>query len=85
MDSARDGGALSFANTPRPFPPVHRLAATLGLLIFQSPHHEAIKSLLEVLEVVDVLKGKELLVEQLAGAGKKDVEQLLREVEQLCA
>lgn len=68
-----------------PLPPVHRLAATLGLLIFQSPHHEAIKSLLEVLEVVDVLKGKELLVEQLAGAGKKDVEQLLREVEQLCA
>jgi hypothetical protein len=61
------------------------LTATLGLLLFQSPHHEAIKGLLEVLDVIDVLKGKELLVEQLAGSGKKEVEELLREVEQLCA
>lgn len=38
-----------------------------------------------MLEVVDVLKGKELLVEQLASVGKKEVEELLREVEQLCA
>lgn len=38
-----------------------------------------------MLDVVDVLKGKELLIEQLAGSGKKEVEELLREVEQLCA
>lgn len=61
------------------------MTATLGFLLFQSPHHEAIKGLLEVLDVVDVLKGKEMLVEQLAGSAKKEVEVLLREVGQLCA
>lgn len=64
---------------------MNRLAATLGLLLFQSPHYEAIKGLLEVLEVIDVLKGKELLVEQLGGGKEvKAVEELLKEVESLC-
>lgn len=63
---------------------MHRLTATLGLLLFHSPHYEAIKSLLEVLEVVDVLQGKGLLVEQLGGKDVKEVEALLEEVEGIC-
>ena len=58
---------------------VHRLAATIGLLLFQSPHYEELQALVEVLGLAEVLREKEELVK-----GKQEVVEVLREVGVLC-
>lgn len=45
---------------------VHRLVATLGLLLYQSPHYEAVQSLLAVLDAADVLEAKKDMVKDKA-------------------
>lgn len=57
---------------------VHRLAASLGLLTLESPHTEAVTSILGALEGAEVIEGKMALC-----VGKADVESLLREVKTL--
>lgn len=54
---------------------MHRLVATLGLLLFQSPHYEAVQGLLSVLEGADVLEAKKAMV-----GDKPEVVGLLGEV-----
>ncbi|GAA5941745.1 uncharacterized protein JCM15063_002659 [Sporobolomyces koalae] len=49
---------------------VHRLAATLGLLVYRSPFHEESKSLLEVLEAKQVLAAKKQLAHTSKEQGK---------------
>ncbi|BGP24093.1 thioredoxin [Rhodotorula toruloides] len=59
---------------------LHYLAATLGTLLFRSPHFASIQSLLEVLETDDVLARVE---ERLTGADRKETKELVREVRNL--
>ncbi len=54
---------------------MHRLAATLGLLLYQSPHYDAVQGLLGVLDAADVLEAKKALVKD-----KPEVVGLLDEV-----
>lgn len=42
---------------------MHRLVATLGLLLYQSPHYDAVQGLLSVLDAADVLEAKKALVQ----------------------
>lgn len=59
---------------------VHRFTATLSLLLFKSPHFEAIVALLEVLDAEGILGAKE----ELARSGKRaDVVELVKEVRML--
>lgn len=58
---------------------MHRLAATIGMLLFQSPHYEELQALVEVLGLAEVLREKEELAK-----GKQEVVQVLREVGTLC-
>jgi hypothetical protein len=67
---------------------VHRLVASLGLLLYQSPHYEAINGLLQVLDVQSVLDRCATL---LRGAPSKDTSsapdqrlELVDEVKLLC-
>ncbi|KAF8650336.1 hypothetical protein AX16_005277 [Volvariella volvacea WC 439] len=66
---------------------VHRLVASLGLLLYTSPLHDNCKSLLEVLQAKDKLRGK--LVKGGCGSDgvvKKDIRKLVEEVaDVLCA
>lgn len=41
---------------------MHRLTATLGLLLYQSPHYEAVQQLVSVLDAAAVLDAKRELV-----------------------
>ena len=61
---------------------MHRLAATLGLLLYQSPHFASLRALLDVLDARGVLERKEELVARLGKdeAEKKDVRAVLRDV-----
>ncbi|GAA5904725.1 uncharacterized protein JCM6883_003886 [Sporobolomyces salmoneus] len=81
------GGALLEALTreEKSLEVVHRLTATLGLLIFKSAYHEELKSLLQVLEAKDTLSKKRSLVEQLGEAGKdtKEIIGVIGDVEKL--
>ncbi|SGY79121.1 BQ5605_C008g05049 [Microbotryum silenes-dioicae] len=58
---------------------VHRLAATLGLLMFQSSHADPVKELLGVLGLEEVVNGKAKLLE-----GNAEVAQLFKELDVLC-
>ncbi|GAA5882665.1 hypothetical protein JCM16303_006535 [Sporobolomyces ruberrimus] len=65
---------------------VHRLTATLGLLVYNSPYHEELKSLLQVLEVNEVLDRKKQLVDRLAKMNEsKDVSGVIADVKKLLA
>lgn len=59
---------------------VHRLAATLGLLLVKSPHFEQLDSLFQVLGARTILQEREAIV-----VGKKEVVALLKEVQSLCS
>ncbi|KAM0753921.1 DUF862-domain-containing protein [Meredithblackwellia eburnea MCA 4105] len=59
---------------------VHRLSASLGLIMFKSSHFEAIKSIMEALEAGTVLESKKALA---ASEGRKEVLSLLSEVQLL--
>ncbi|GAA5991893.1 hypothetical protein JCM10908_002258 [Rhodotorula pacifica] len=64
---------------------VHRLAASLGLLLFKSPYAEEIRSLLEVLDIATTLERKQEMVKKL-GKGeeeRKEVGAVLRDVRSL--
>ncbi|GAA5956515.1 hypothetical protein JCM3765_003469 [Sporobolomyces pararoseus] len=58
---------------------VHRLTATLGLLLYKSSCHEELKSLLHVLEATEVLDRKK----ELAGKDSKDVVGVIEDVKKL--
>ncbi|GAA6019970.1 hypothetical protein JCM11491_006725 [Sporobolomyces phaffii] len=64
---------------------VHRLTATLGLLVYESSYHVELRSLLEVLDANDVLERKKTLVKDLAqsaqGEGQKDTKEVLGVIE----
>ncbi|GAA5870940.1 hypothetical protein JCM3774_003485 [Rhodotorula dairenensis] len=60
---------------------VHRLTASLGLLLYKSPYADEIQSLLEVLDVAGTLERKEDMVRTNdAGEGSKEVAAVLRDV-----
>ncbi|KAM0789136.1 hypothetical protein ACM66B_003189 [Microbotryomycetes sp. NB124-2] len=57
---------------------VHRLVASIGLLLYKSPHAETIKSLLEVLNFETVLNEKREIVE-----GEKDRDKVVKLIDEL--
>ncbi|GAA5845112.1 hypothetical protein JCM9279_005437 [Rhodotorula babjevae] len=68
---------------------VHRLAATLGLLLYRSPYSTDLCALLDVLDARSTLEGKAALVEQLSSAGEgggpAEVKAVLKDVRALLA
>lgn len=60
--------------------------ASLGLLLFQSPHYEAINGLLQVLDVKSVLDrcAGPLQGPETKPGEKKDGQELVAEVKKLC-
>ncbi|GAA5994154.1 hypothetical protein JCM11641_001040 [Rhodosporidiobolus odoratus] len=64
---------------------VHRLTATLGLLVYQSPYFNEINALLEVLETKQVFERRRETVKERAGDAKEKegVLGVLRDVEKL--
>lgn len=60
---------------------MHRLAASLGLLLYKSPYADEIRSLLEVLDVAGTLQRKEELVKAKdEDGGQNGVAAVLRDV-----
>lgn len=66
---------------------VHRLTATLGLLLYRSPFSEELQSFLEVLEGKGTLENKEKSIEGMKGEekDKKEVKGLIANVKKLIA
>ncbi|KWU43282.1 DUF862-domain-containing protein [Rhodotorula sp. JG-1b] len=66
---------------------VHRLAASLGLLVYKSPYADEIRSLLEVLDIAATLTRKEDMVTKATSEAEsaKDVAAVLRDVKTLAA
>lgn len=64
---------------------MHRLTATLGLLLYRSPFSEELKSFLEVLEGRGTLETKEKAIEGMKGEekDKKEVKGLIADVKKL--
>lgn len=62
---------------------VHRLSATLALLLYQSPFFTEVASLLEVLEAKDVVGRRTETVKELGGADKDAVLAVMKDLETL--
>ncbi|BGP15465.1 hypothetical protein JCM10213_001762 [Rhodosporidiobolus nylandii] len=62
---------------------VHRLSATLALLLYKSPFCGEVAALLEVLETKDIIAKRRETVKELGGKDKEDVLEVLKDVEML--